>query len=101
MSSGAVILIVDDEIQIRRFLRITLEANGYHVYETETGQEALSKAAQLRPDLIILDLGLPDMDGLEVLLVCATGRKLPSLFCPSVMPTGIRWPRWTPVRMTI
>ena len=67
MSSGAVVLIVDDEIQIRRFLQITLEANGYRVYETETGQEALTKAAQLRPDLIVLDLSLPDMDGLDVL----------------------------------
>ncbi|MBZ0299136.1 MAG: response regulator [Anaerolineae bacterium] len=67
MSGGAVILIVDDEIQIRRFLRITLEANGYHVYETETGHEALTKVSQLRPDLIILDLGLPDIDGMEVL----------------------------------
>lgn len=67
MSSGAIILIVDDEIQIRRFLRITLEANGYRVHETETGQAALAKAAQLRPDLIILDLGLPDLDGLAVL----------------------------------
>jgi two-component system KDP operon response regulator KdpE len=67
MTTGAVVLIVDDEIQIRRFLQITLKANGYRVYETETGQEALAKAAQLRPDLIILDMSLPDMDGLEVL----------------------------------
>ncbi|MCI0709623.1 MAG: response regulator [Chloroflexi bacterium] len=67
MSDGAVILIVDDEIQIRRILQITLEANGYRVYATETGDAALTKAAQLRPDLIILDMGLPDMDGLTVL----------------------------------
>jgi two-component system, OmpR family, KDP operon response regulator KdpE len=67
MTTGAVVLIVDDEIQIRRFLQITLKANGYRVYETETGQEALAKAAQLRPDLIILDMSLPDIDGLEVL----------------------------------
>src|SRR3954454_5102191 len=61
------VLVVDDEVQIRRFLKISLEANGYHVYETATGQEALEKAALLRPELIILDLGLPDMDGLTVL----------------------------------
>jgi two-component system KDP operon response regulator KdpE len=67
MSEGLQILIVDDEIQIRRLLRITLEANGYRVYETLTGHEAILKAAQVRPDLIILDMGLPDMDGLEVL----------------------------------
>ncbi len=65
--SGAVTLIVDDEAQIRRFLRVSLEANGYTVREVVTGKDALSEAAILRPDLIILDLGLPDMDGLEVL----------------------------------
>lgn len=65
--SGAQILVVDDELQIRRFLRITLEANGYVVHETATGQDAIVKVAQLRPDLIILDIGLPDIDGLEVL----------------------------------
>jgi two-component system, OmpR family, KDP operon response regulator KdpE len=67
MNEGAHVLIVDDETQIRRFLRISLEANGYHVNETNTGIDAITKAAQLRPDLIVLDLGLPDIDGLEVL----------------------------------
>lgn len=67
MTDGPVVLIVEDEIQIRRFLRISLEANQYHIYEAKTGQEGLEQAALLRPDIIILDLGLPDMDGLEVL----------------------------------
>lgn len=67
MSAGLQVLIVDDEVQIRRFLRISLEAHGYRVYETADGQEGILKTAQLRPDLVILDLGLPDMDGLEVL----------------------------------
>jgi two-component system KDP operon response regulator KdpE len=66
-TSGAQVLIVDDELQIRRFLRISLEAKGYHIHETATGQDAILKTAQLRPDLVILDMGLPDMDGLEVL----------------------------------
>lgn len=65
--AGAQILIVDDELQIRRFLRISLEANGYHVHETASGEEAIVRAAQLRPDVVILDMGLPDMDGLQVL----------------------------------
>jgi two-component system KDP operon response regulator KdpE len=61
------VLVVDDEVQIRRFLRISLEANGCRVYETDNGQDALAKTAQLHPDLVILDLSLPDMDGLDVL----------------------------------
>ncbi|MDX2078467.1 MAG: response regulator [bacterium] len=67
MTSGAHILVVDDEIQIRRFLRISLESYGYQIDEVETGTEAIRKVAQLRPDLIILDMELPDMDGLTVL----------------------------------
>jgi two-component system, OmpR family, KDP operon response regulator KdpE len=67
MTEGARVLVVDDEIQIRRFLKISLEANGYHIDEAVNGQTALTKAAQIRPDIIILDLGLPDIDGLEVL----------------------------------
>lgn len=67
MSDGPVVLVIDDEAQIRRFLRISLEANQYHVREAFTGQEGLEQAALLRPDIVILDLGLPDLDGLEVL----------------------------------
>jgi two-component system KDP operon response regulator KdpE len=61
------VLIVDDELPIRRFLRISLETNHYRVHEAETGAEALAKAAQLRPEVIILDMNLPDMEGAEVL----------------------------------
>ena len=60
-------LIVDDEVQIRRLLRLVLEAEGYAVHEAGTGQEGLSAAAYTRPEVIILDLGLPDMDGVEML----------------------------------
>ena len=67
MADGVQILIVDDEPQIRRFLRIGLEASGYQIHETATGHDAIPKTAQFRPDLVILDIGLPDMDGLEVL----------------------------------
>jgi len=60
------VLVVDDERAIRRFLRTSLMAHGYAVYEASTGQEALSAVVGDRPDLIILDLGLPDLNGLEV-----------------------------------
>lgn len=67
MSKGQVVLIIDDEVQIRRMLRLSLDAHGYQVKEATTGQEGLQQAVLARPDLIILDLSLPDMDGLEIL----------------------------------
>jgi two-component system KDP operon response regulator KdpE len=60
------VLVVDDERAIRRFLRTSLTAHGYAVYEAGSGQEALSAVVGDRPDLIILDLGLPDLSGIEV-----------------------------------
>lgn len=66
-TAGPQILIVDDELQIRRFLRISLEASGYQIHETDNGKDAILRTAQLRPDLVILDIGLPDMNGIEVL----------------------------------
>jgi two-component system, OmpR family, KDP operon response regulator KdpE len=61
------ILVVDDEPQIRRVLRPSLVASGYAVDEAATGHEALARFSQNRPDLVILDLGLPDLDGKEIL----------------------------------
>ncbi|HEX2981563.1 MAG TPA: response regulator [Anaerolineaceae bacterium] len=66
MANQLRILVVDDEIEIRRFLRASLTAHDNTVYETNTGQEALRMAVDYRPDLMILDLGLPDMDGVTV-----------------------------------
>jgi two-component system, OmpR family, KDP operon response regulator KdpE len=67
MTGVPLVLIVDDEIQIRRLLRVSLEANGYRVHEAASGNEGLTLTAALRPDIMILDLGLPDMDGLDAL----------------------------------
>jgi two-component system, OmpR family, KDP operon response regulator KdpE len=61
------VLVIDDERPIRRLLRVLLEAQGYQVCEAETGNLGLQLAATRRPDVILLDLGLPDMDGLVVL----------------------------------
>jgi two-component system KDP operon response regulator KdpE len=60
------ILVVDDEPEIRRFLRASLKLHQYEVIEADTGNQALKTIVEQRPDLIILDLGLPDLDGIEV-----------------------------------
>lgn len=60
-------LIIDDEVQIRRLLRMALESKGYTVREAENGQLGLQEAVFHKPDVILLDLGLPDMDGVDVL----------------------------------
>jgi two-component system KDP operon response regulator KdpE len=67
MMEGLRVLVVDDERSIRRFLRVSLGARGYDVREAETGELGLSAVASFRPDLVILDLGLPDVDGVEVI----------------------------------
>ena len=67
MSTPQKILIVDDEIQMRRLLRMVLEGRGFTVCEAEQGQQGLQEAAFHRPDAVLLDLGLPDMDGLTAL----------------------------------
>src|SRR6266550_6446783 len=65
--SPPVVLVVDDEVQIRRFLRAGLELDGFVVEDAETGADALKSVTLKQPDLVILDLGLPDMDGGDVL----------------------------------
>ena len=67
MSGERTVLVIDDEAPIRRLLRLTLEPQGYRLYEAGNGQLGLQEAAARRPDVIILDLGLPDMEGVEVI----------------------------------
>ena len=66
-ANGPAVLIIDDEPQMRRLLETILKADGYRVSEAATGEEGLTDAAQRQPDVVVLDLGLPDMDGVEVL----------------------------------
>ena len=65
--NASTLLVIDDEPQIRKFLRISLSAQGYRVVEAANGREGLEQAALVQPDLVVLDLGLPDLDGQEVL----------------------------------
>ena len=73
------VLVIDDEVQIRRLLRITLEAAGITVVEADTGRIGLEEAARSHPDAVVLDLGLPDMGGLEVLKLLREWSKVPVL----------------------
>lgn len=65
--SATTIVLIEDEQQIRRFVRASLEAHGMNVYDAQTGQAGLTEAATRKPDLVIVDLGLPDTDGLDVI----------------------------------
>ena len=60
------VLVIEDESQVMRFLRATLPSQGYRVVEATTGQQGLVETSTRSPDLVLLDLGLPDMDGVEV-----------------------------------
>lgn len=77
-------MIIDDEVQIRRLLEITLSANGFKILEAATGKEGLIYASQHQPELIILDLGLPDLEGFDVL------RRLREWFEKSIIILSVR-----------
>ncbi len=64
---GFVVLVIEDDAQIQRFLRVALGSHGYRPFEAATGEAGLVEAATRQPDIIILDLGLPDIDGIEVI----------------------------------
>ena len=77
MSTKPTILVIDDEMQIRRLLKLTFESNEYTVLLAESGKDGLLQASMSMPDLIILDLGLPDADGAEVLRSLREWTKIP------------------------
>ncbi|MCE5347521.1 MAG: response regulator [Bacteroidales bacterium] len=84
MNLPETILIIDDEVQIRRLLEITLSSDGYKISEAATGKDGLITAATHNPSLIILDLGLPDIDGIEIL------RKLREWYKKPVIILSVR-----------
>lgn len=71
------VLLIEDEPEIRRFLRVSLVAHGYHLVEESTGRAGLLRAASDPPDVVILDLGLPDTDGLDVIRQLRTWSQVP------------------------
>ena len=71
------VLIVDDEQSIRLFLDLTLKSQGYETIEAASGKEALTQAAAQKPDIVILDLGLPDIDGTEVTRLLREWTQIP------------------------
>ena len=76
-NKGQRILIIDDDTQIRRFLRVTLTSHGYVVKDAKTGRAGLDAVAMFSPDLVVLDLGLPDIDGLDVVRQLREWTKVP------------------------
>jgi two-component system KDP operon response regulator KdpE len=84
MNENETILIIDDELQIRRLLEITLSASGYKIIQSVNGKDGLVDAATHHPSLIILDLGLPDIDGQEIL------KKLREWFSKPVIVLSVR-----------
>jgi two-component system, OmpR family, KDP operon response regulator KdpE len=77
MADGPKILTIEDEAEIRRFLRVSLSHHGFRLVEAETGASGVLHAAQQQPDLIVLDLGLPDMDGLDVIRQVREWSRIP------------------------
>lgn len=77
--SGAKILVIDDEAQIRRLLKVALVAHGYIVDQAADASNGLNRIVSFKPDLVILDLGLPDMDGLDVIRSVREWSKIPIL----------------------
>ncbi|MFO8082128.1 MAG: response regulator [Armatimonadota bacterium] len=85
MKNAPLVLIVEDDEPIRRFLRTSLKNNGYRLLETESGKQALTLVSSHMPDLIILDLGLPDIDGVELIEDLRTWSSIPLI--PATPPS--------------
>jgi two-component system KDP operon response regulator KdpE len=86
--TGSRVLVIDDETAIRRLLRISLEPEGYILLEASEGKEGLVTASTQRPDLIILDLGLPDIDGMTVLKRLREWSKIPVIDKVTLLDAG-------------
>ena len=87
-----VVVVVEDETEIRRFLRVTLRAHSYRLFEAVTGADGLVEVATRQPDVVIVDLGLPDMDGLDVIRKLREWTPVP-IIVPSIVDVHSIAPR--------
>ena len=94
------VLVVEDDPQLLRAMRITLRARGHEVVTAATGRKALSEVAAARPDLVVLDLGLPDLDGVEVIEGMRGWTSVPIIVLSGRTSGGDKSPRWTPAPTT-
>ena len=85
------VLLIEDEPEIRRFLRTTLPAHGFRLYEAATGKGGLAEAQARNPDLILLDLGLPDLEGSEVIRQVRKWTATPITYCPPATRNRSKW----------
>ena len=97
---GRTILVIEDERPLKKFLRITLESQNYRVIEATRAAEGISQAASSTPDLIILDLGLPDADGVDVARRVREWSAIPIIVSPLVARSKTKSSRSTPAPTT-
>ena len=100
MSQNIRILVIEDEKNIQNFITSVLNSQHYQVISSLTGRDGLSQAASASPDLILLDLGLPDMDGMEIIRKIREWSDTPILVISARVQEDECW-RWIPVPMII
>ncbi len=98
--NAARILVVDDEPQITRVLRTSLSSQGYDIRVANDGETALEIMKDWTPDLVITDLSMPNMDGLEFAAGCGCEQRFPSSCSPCVERSEPKFKRWMPAPMT-
>jgi two-component system KDP operon response regulator KdpE len=98
--SAPLVLLVEDELPMRRFLRTTLTAQAFRLVEATTAHEALTLMSQYSPELVLLDLGLPDADGLDVTRQLRSWSRVPIIVLSARGASRTRSPRSTPAPTT-